>query len=69
MRPVAGDGDSIDQIGSVVPVPLSATVCELPDALSLRLKLAERDPVAVGVNVTLIVKLAPALTELPQVLV
>jgi len=30
--------------------------------------LAVRVPVAVGLNVTLIVQLAPALTELPQVL-
>ena len=48
------------------PVPDSATLCGLPAALSVMLKAADRAPPAVGLNVTLIVQLAPALRELPQ---
>ena len=44
----------------LLPVPLSATVCGLPLALSVILTLALRVPVAVGVKVTLIVQVAPA---------
>jgi hypothetical protein len=53
----------------LVPVPVRATVCGLPLALSVMLTAAVRLPVAEGVKVTLIVQLAPAATELPQVLV
>jgi hypothetical protein len=42
----------------VTPVPLSVTLCGLPAALSLMLTLALRGPVALGVNVTLIVQVA-----------
>jgi hypothetical protein len=52
-----------------VPVPERLTVCGLPAALSEMLTDAVRVPVAVGLNVTLIVQLPPAATELPQVLV
>jgi len=45
---------------AVVPVPLSETVCGLPDALSVTLKAALRVPLAVGLKVTLIVQLALA---------
>jgi hypothetical protein len=41
-----------------VPVPFSETDCGLPVALSAMLNVAARTPVAVGVNVTLIVQLA-----------
>jgi hypothetical protein len=41
-----------------VPVPFSETDCGLPVALSAILNVAARAPVAVGVNVTLIVQLA-----------
>src|SRR5438067_1446456 len=41
-----------------VPVPLSATVCGLPPALSLMETLALRLPVAPGVKVTLMVQVA-----------
>jgi hypothetical protein len=44
-------------------------VCGLPLALSVILSEAMRRPVAVGVNVTLTVQLAPAATVLAQVLV
>ena len=50
------------------PVPVSDTVCGLPVALSVKVMVPGWLPVAVGVNVTLIVQLAPAATELPQVL-
>lgn len=46
------------------PVPLSATLCGLPAALSLTEMLALRDPVAEGVKVTLIVQFAPAVSVL-----
>ncbi len=50
-----------------VPVPVRLTVCGLPEALSVMLKVPVRVPDAVGVNVTLMVQLAPAATEPPQV--
>ena len=53
----------------VVPVPERLTVCGLPLALSEMLTEAVRLPLAAGVNFTLIVQLALAATELPQVLV
>jgi hypothetical protein len=54
---------------SVVPVPLSVTVCGLLLALSARLRLALNIPEDVGLKVTVIVQLAPAATLVPQVLV
>jgi len=52
---------------AVVPMPLSATFCGLPLALSVMLSAAVRVPDAVGLKVTLTVQLAPAANELPQV--
>ena len=52
-----------------VPVPERPTVCGLPLALSAMLSVAARAPLAEGVKVRLRVQLAPAATELPQVLV
>jgi len=52
-----------------LPVPLSATVCGLPAALSVTVTLPVLVPVAVGSKVTLMVQLAPAVTLEPQVLV
>jgi hypothetical protein len=52
-----------------MPVPVRLTVCGLPLALSAMLTEAVRLPMAVGLNVTLIVQLPFAATELPQVLV
>jgi hypothetical protein len=49
-------------------VPESATVCGLPEALSVRLTLAVNDPLATGVKVTLMAQLAPAATLVPQLL-
>jgi len=45
-----------------VPVPLKLTVCGLPLALSVSVRLPERLPVAAGVNVTLITQLLLAAT-------
>ena len=52
-----------------VPVPLKPTTWGLPLALSVRVRLPERLPVAVGVNVTLITRLLLAATGalVPQV--
>jgi len=50
------------------PVPVSDTVCGLPDALSVMLKVPVRVPVAVGVNVTLTVQLVLAARLVPQLL-
>ena len=52
-----------------VPVPLRPRDWGLPPALSVKLTEADRLPLVVGSNVTLIEQLAPAATEVPQVLV
>jgi hypothetical protein len=52
-----------------LPVPARVIVCGLPTALSIMLTEAARLPIAAGVNLTLIVQLALAANELPQVLV
>jgi hypothetical protein len=49
------------------PVPDNVAFCGLPDALSLTPRVALRAPVALGLNVTLIVQLALAANEVPQV--
>ena len=49
-----------------IPVPVSGTVCGLPAALSVTLTVADRAPVVVGVNVTLMVQLVPAASVEPQ---
>jgi hypothetical protein len=54
---------------TTVPVPVTLAVCGLPGALSVTDNVAVRDPRCVGLKVTLIVQLAPATTELAQVLV
>src|SRR5947209_9374180 len=50
-------------------MPLSATFCGLSAALSVRVRLALREPVAPGVKVTLMVQLAFAARLLGQLLV
>jgi len=52
-----------------VPVPASGTLCGLPPPLSLTLTAPDRAPVAVGLNVTLMVQLPCPTTLLPQLLV
>src|SRR5579864_199650 len=54
---------------AAVPVPVRLTVCGLFAALSVKVIVPVRVPVAVGVNVTLIVQLPPMATRLPQVFV
>ena len=54
---------------AAAPVPVSATVCGLPEALSAMLTEAVRVPEAEGVKVMLMVHVPLAATELPQVLV
>src|SRR5437899_310696 len=51
------------------PVPVRLTDCGLPAALSVMVIAPVRVPVAVGVKVTLMAQLAPAATDVPQVLV
>jgi len=51
------------------PVPESATVCGLFEALSVMLNVPVRFPPAVGVKITLIAQFAFSATELPQVFV
>ena len=51
------------------PVPANLTNCGLPVALSPMLKVAEREPVAVGVNVTSIEQFPPGTTPDPQLFV
>lgn len=48
------------------PVPERATVCGLPTALSLMVKVPVRAPSAVGVKVTMILQFLPAASVLPQ---
>ena len=50
-------------------MPVRLTLWGLPVALSVKVTAAVRVPLAAGVKVTLIVQLAPAATELPQLLV
>src|SRR2546425_1264735 len=52
---------------AVVLIRLSVAFCGLPSALPATLSAALRVPLAVGMNVTLILQLAPAANELPQV--
>ena len=58
-----------DPEGAVCPVPVNATVCGLPLALSLIDRVPVRVPAAVGVNATASEHVPPAATELPQELV
>jgi hypothetical protein len=51
-----------------IPVPVRATACGLPPPSSLISSVALRGPVAVGLNVTLIVQGVTAPKVLPQVL-
>lgn len=52
-----------------LPVPVSATLCGLPGALSVIVTAPVRVPICVGVNVTLNLQLPPTGSVLPQVLV
>ena len=52
-----------------MPVPERLTDCGLPVALSVMASEAARLPAAEGVKVMLMVQLAPAATDMPQLLV
>jgi hypothetical protein len=69
LRKVKGFGEMLTEpVEGLVPVPVRLTVCGLPAALSATEIEAVRVPEAAGVNVTLMVQLAPATIELPQLL-
>jgi len=61
------NGERVAEGAELLPVPLRATDCGVPAALSATVRLAERLPVVVGVSVTLMIQLAPAATLEPQV--
>src|SRR5258708_228063 len=54
---------------TLVPVPLSATVCGDPAPLSVTVIAPLRTPESVGVNVTAILQLAAAARDVPHVFV
>src|SRR3989441_6348730 len=58
-----------ERVGGAIPVPDTPEVWGLLLALSVTVNVALRDPVAVGVNVTLIVQFPLAATLDPPVLV
>jgi hypothetical protein len=60
-------GEKVAIGAAAVPVPVRATVCGLPAALSATAREALRAPVAEGVKVTLMVQLAPAANVVAQV--
>ena len=55
-------------MGAVTPVPVSAIVCGLLEALSVKLTEPTALPAVVGVKVTLMAQLAPAAMDEPQAL-
>jgi len=64
----AGERLATGPVDVEAPVPGRVVVCGLPVALSVTATVAVRVPEAAGVNVTLIVQLTPAATDVPQVL-
>jgi hypothetical protein len=61
-------GETVASASVLVPVPVRLTVCGVVAALLEILRVPLRVSAAVGVKVTLTVQLAPAATELPQLL-
>jgi hypothetical protein len=61
-------GVAVGVMSAAVPVPERLTVCGLPAALSVKLSVAVRLPVARGLKVTFAEQLDPGATELPHVL-
>ena len=64
----------VDPLGGVVRptlgvVPESGTLCGLPDALSVSVRVAVPVPSATGLNNTEMEQLAPGAKEFPQVFV
>jgi hypothetical protein len=64
--PLVGENELI--LSTAMPLPVRVAVCGLPLALSVTVKVAVRVPPAVGLNVTLMVQLELAASELPQLL-
>jgi len=64
-----GEPETSVNEGSGVPAPLSVTLCGEPAALSATESVALKLAADAGVKVTETVQLAPAASELPQVLV
>lgn len=60
-------GESVIASAGAVPVPVRATVCGEPVALSAIERLAVKAPAAVGLNSTETVQLAAAARVVPQV--
>jgi hypothetical protein len=58
-----------DTVTGARPVPARAAVCGLLLALSVTVRVPGREPEAVGLNMTLIVQLAPAARDVPHVFV
>jgi len=56
---VVGAALSVKSGAGLVPVPVRLTICGLPPALSVMVKVPVRAPATVGVNVTLIMQFAP----------
>ena len=50
------------------PVPNKLTFCGLPTAEEVICRLAERDPIALGVNARYTVQPPPGVSEVPQLL-
>lgn len=66
---LAVPGDTFTTIGGATAIPVRLMVCGLPGALSIMISEAERVPLPVGVNVTLITQFAFAASDVAQVLV
>jgi hypothetical protein len=62
-------GTGIMLATGAIPVPLNVTLCVVTVELSVTVRVADRDPRAIGLKVTDIVQLPPAATLAPQVLV
>jgi len=63
---VVGESETV-KVGAAAPVPESATVCGVPVALSATDSVAFNAPAAAGLNSTETVQLAPAASDVPQV--
>jgi hypothetical protein len=57
----------VADVEGTMPVPVSTAVAGLASSVPATASVAEREPVAVGPNVTLIVQLVPAAKVVPQV--
>jgi hypothetical protein len=68
---VMEEADPVVTVGTwelLVPVPLSGTLCGLPEALSVTLRVALCAPACVGLKVTDTAQFAPVARLVPQAL-